>query len=455
MYPVVGSSSSSTAARARTIFVGDLSYFCTEEDLFRLFASAGNILHVSIARRGETSLMYGFVELDSLERAERISEEFNGHFFMGRNLRIFALGKYTGPALSFPNFKPESYCVHVSFATHNLHKVINEEVLRTLFNTIGEVVDIAIRRYYRQRHRQYGYAFVEFFLRQSAEAAAEMWKEKEHDGVCIKCTIGHRVSGESANQSTANHSSNSKLKQNQGKEISCGHQSAAATVDEANPVLIKRPLSQVGYPVQMTGHSQHSLPAYYISYSTIPLANDSHFHSQPAVQATFGDATSNGHFVTNNQHAVIGNNSNFHPQGTQHTLAMPPAFVSNPTSSPNLLAVGSSSSSSSYVPVMYSYPPHLPHHHQFHPQQPLSLPHQPVYVTNAQSPALQGNYQPVLVPPMSHPQADAQGMMSACHPTQIQYVMVSPNQQPFDGQSQAESKQQHFSQPYPVSSMYL
>lgn len=87
VYPVVGSSSSSAAARARTIFVGDLSYFCTEEDLFRLFASAGNILHVSIARRGETSLMYGFVELDSMERAERISEEFNGQIYMGRNLR--------------------------------------------------------------------------------------------------------------------------------------------------------------------------------------------------------------------------------------------------------------------------------------------------------------------------------------------------------------------------------
>lgn len=81
-----------SATRARTIFVGDLSYFCTENDLYRLFASVGrSILHISIARKGEASLMYGFVELDSLEKAEQVSAEFNGQIFMGRKLRYDAV----------------------------------------------------------------------------------------------------------------------------------------------------------------------------------------------------------------------------------------------------------------------------------------------------------------------------------------------------------------------------
>lgn len=186
---------SNLAARAKTIFAGDLSYFCTEDDLYRLFSPAGTIVNVSIARKSDTSLMYGFVEFESSEKADQITADFNGQMFMGRNLRIFALANYTGPASSFPNNKPESFCVHVSFVTHNLHKLIDEEYLREVFNSFGDVFDVAIRRYYRQRQRQYGYAFVDFLSKQSAITAAESWQEKDHDGVCIKCTLGHRVTG--------------------------------------------------------------------------------------------------------------------------------------------------------------------------------------------------------------------------------------------------------------------
>jgi hypothetical protein len=78
---------SSLAGRARTIFAGDLSYFCSEDDLFRFFAPLGRVLNVSIARKNEASLMYGFVEFESLETAEKIAQEYNGYLFMGRHLR--------------------------------------------------------------------------------------------------------------------------------------------------------------------------------------------------------------------------------------------------------------------------------------------------------------------------------------------------------------------------------
>lgn len=73
---------------SRTLFLGDLSYFCKEDDLCALFAGYGPILAVSV-RRGVTgeSLMHGFVALESAESARRVIADMNGMEFMGRNLK--------------------------------------------------------------------------------------------------------------------------------------------------------------------------------------------------------------------------------------------------------------------------------------------------------------------------------------------------------------------------------
>jgi RNA recognition motif-containing protein len=73
---------------SRTLFVGDLSYFCTEENLFALFSTFGSILTVRIRRgiSGE-SLMHGFVALESPEAANAALAALDGVEFMGRNIR--------------------------------------------------------------------------------------------------------------------------------------------------------------------------------------------------------------------------------------------------------------------------------------------------------------------------------------------------------------------------------
>jgi polyadenylate-binding protein len=72
----------------RTLFLGDLSYFCTEEDLCAVFASYGHISTVRV-RRGVTgeSLMHGFIALDSHEAAKRAIVDLDGKIFMGRSMR--------------------------------------------------------------------------------------------------------------------------------------------------------------------------------------------------------------------------------------------------------------------------------------------------------------------------------------------------------------------------------
>ncbi len=76
------------AEAARTLFLGDLSYFCTEDDLCTLFSPYGRILTVRV-RRGVTgeSLMHGFIALDTAEGAQRAIIDLDSFEFMGRNMR--------------------------------------------------------------------------------------------------------------------------------------------------------------------------------------------------------------------------------------------------------------------------------------------------------------------------------------------------------------------------------
>jgi len=73
----------------KTLFVGNLSYFCIDANLMDLFAPYGLVESIEIKRGKETGdcLMHGFVEMGSLEAAEAAAMELNGRKFMGRRIR--------------------------------------------------------------------------------------------------------------------------------------------------------------------------------------------------------------------------------------------------------------------------------------------------------------------------------------------------------------------------------
>lgn len=69
------------------IFVGNLSYFCTEEILSSLFSRFGVVLSVSIQRsRKNLPLHYGFLDMPAAD-AEKAIRALNNIVFMGRQLR--------------------------------------------------------------------------------------------------------------------------------------------------------------------------------------------------------------------------------------------------------------------------------------------------------------------------------------------------------------------------------
>lgn len=71
------------------IYVGNLSFKTTEQDLEELFAQYGEVTRVNIIQDRETgrSRGFGFVEMES-EGASEAIEALDGNEFDGRNLRV-------------------------------------------------------------------------------------------------------------------------------------------------------------------------------------------------------------------------------------------------------------------------------------------------------------------------------------------------------------------------------
>ena len=72
----------------KTLYVGNINYNATAEDLKPLFAEYGEVLSIKIINDRETgrSKGFGFVEMES--GADTAIEELDGKEFQGRRLRV-------------------------------------------------------------------------------------------------------------------------------------------------------------------------------------------------------------------------------------------------------------------------------------------------------------------------------------------------------------------------------
>lgn len=75
--------------QASKLYVGNLNYNASEEDIKQLFAKYGSVTSATIIRDSYSgqSKGFGFVEMSSSEEAEKALEQ-NGSDFMGRNITV-------------------------------------------------------------------------------------------------------------------------------------------------------------------------------------------------------------------------------------------------------------------------------------------------------------------------------------------------------------------------------
>ncbi|MGF1515016.1 MAG: RNA recognition motif domain-containing protein [Elainellaceae cyanobacterium] len=73
-----------------SIYVGNLSYDITRDDLTQVFAEYGNVSRVSLPTDRETGRPRGFafVELEDESKEEAAIEDLDGAEWMGRNLKV-------------------------------------------------------------------------------------------------------------------------------------------------------------------------------------------------------------------------------------------------------------------------------------------------------------------------------------------------------------------------------
>jgi RNA recognition motif-containing protein len=141
----------------RTLYVGNISLSCNEQDIQNLFLPFGSLLSLHIKKNTQGRLSYCFVKFAERSSAEQALVHMNGQLVHGRTLRIGWADEYdtggaklasTGKAMK--NIQPPTAQIHIAFHANNWNPV-TEEFLRGVFERFGRVVDICVKQ--TQFHR--------------------------------------------------------------------------------------------------------------------------------------------------------------------------------------------------------------------------------------------------------------------------------------------------------------
>ena len=128
-----------------TLFVGDLSSVCSEEDLEQAFSVHGQVQQVRIQRNRITmaSMAYGFVRMTTPAEASAAQVALDGTLLCGRKMRVREAEYGVGGA---DKGFLRKYSLYIKFEAIEEGKKTNEVKIREIFSQYGEVSDISLRK---------------------------------------------------------------------------------------------------------------------------------------------------------------------------------------------------------------------------------------------------------------------------------------------------------------------
>lgn len=167
----------------KKLFVRNLSWSVTEDELYNLFAEAGDVLSVKIPTRREDGKPRGFafVEMNTAEEAQRAIRQFNGTLLSDRDLVVdyqeenrSNIGSNYGGNATPPEKNSKLFIRNVSYG-------VAERELQALFEQVGTVISVRIPTD-RDTGEAKPFAFVEMASVNEAQNAIERLNNTSFQG---------------------------------------------------------------------------------------------------------------------------------------------------------------------------------------------------------------------------------------------------------------------------------
>ncbi|KAH0558579.1 hypothetical protein GP486_004768 [Trichoglossum hirsutum] len=172
-----GNTDGPALAPTRHIFVANMLFDVTADDLKTEMEQFGEVLSSKIATKDGRSRGFGYVEFSKQEDATRAREELHGQVFGGRVLIV----NYARRVRDSETVNPPSNTLYVG----NLPYEMSDDDLHKLFGQFDRCVDVRVP-VDRRTGVPRGFLHAEFIDVDSAQAAYDMLKEKEFLGRKLK-----------------------------------------------------------------------------------------------------------------------------------------------------------------------------------------------------------------------------------------------------------------------------
>ncbi|PYH81692.1 RNA-binding domain-containing protein [Aspergillus uvarum CBS 121591] len=170
-----------------TIFVGNLFYDVTSDDLRRFFTKFGDVQRVNLIhdQRG-ISKGFGYVDFESIESAQRAIEEMHLQIFEGRRISVM----FAQNGMKKHKVSPPSKSLYIG----NLPFEMTDRDLNDLFNDVVNVIDVRVA-IDRRTGQPRGFAHADFVDLESACNAMEILSKKMPYGKKLRLDYSSKHKG--------------------------------------------------------------------------------------------------------------------------------------------------------------------------------------------------------------------------------------------------------------------